>query len=94
MMNRLSAFRQTVPVRGLKVYASQQIPSTLPQYAATRKSLIKAIDLAVKKEDYASAALLKKDLEALNTEDPYYALTMQLQECINEQRFQARLSSK
>ncbi|GAX77042.1 hypothetical protein CEUSTIGMA_g4489.t1 [Chlamydomonas eustigma] len=94
MNTRLCVSRRTVRLRGSRVYTSQQSPSTLSQYATTRKSLIKAIDLAVKKEDYASAALLKRDLEALNTEDPYYALTMQLQECINEERFQEAAKHK
>ena len=65
---------------------TEESPSS--QFAAARRTLTSAIDSAAKREDYTTAALLKRELEQINEQDPFYKLNLQLQTSITEQRFQ------
>ena len=65
---------------------TEESPSS--QFAAARRTLTSAIDSAAKREDYTTAAQLKRELEQINDQDPFYKLNLQLQTSITEQRFQ------
>ena len=52
-----------------------------------RQSLVKAIDAAVKREDFKMAASCKRELEELNASDPFFVLNEQLKQSIAEQSF-------
>ncbi|KAG1671397.1 hypothetical protein FOA52_011894 [Chlamydomonas sp. UWO 241] len=66
------------------------------QFAAARRALNSAIEIAAKKEDYATAAQLKRELDRVNNEDPFFLLAKELEACIEQQRFQdaARLKQR
>ncbi len=69
---------------------SQQGLSSPAKFAASRKSLNKALDAAVQREDYAAASLLKQELEQLNREDPFLSLQTRLQHAIETEAFEVR----
>lgn len=73
-----------------QVEASESVSS---QFAAARRTLSKAIDGAVLREDYKVAAELKRELEAINEQDPFYQLSLELQACITDQRFSVRIAT-
>ena len=71
--------------------AATSQPTTSPgELAAARRVLTQSIEAAAQREDYSSAAQLKRELEELNKRDPAWQLNQQLQECVREERFQVR----
>lgn len=64
--------------------------SSPAELAAARRVLTQSIEAAAQREDYSSAAQLKKELELLNSSDPAWVLNQQLQQCVREERFQVR----
>ena len=60
---------------------------SVAEMAKERKLLSKAIDDAVKREDFKMAATCKRELEALNASDPFWSLNESLKQSIAEQQF-------
>lgn len=79
------------------IAAAQQDVENKPQaFAAARKTISKALEAAVKREDYNTAAKLKRELEDINQQDPLYQLAQEFEASVREQRFQdaARLKAQ
>jgi hypothetical protein len=65
-------------------YPSIHHPSIIPSIIPS------TVDAAARREDYATAAQLKRELDRINGEDPFFLLNKELATCITEQRFQVQ----
>jgi protein-arginine kinase activator protein McsA len=62
--------------------------SSSQQEPVSKQEMMQALESAVAREDYAAAAQLKKQIEELTHQDPILALQKQLQDAVDDERYQ------